>query len=483
MFKKIVSLSFVLLLLVTLSACGKNEEATNPDEKANVLSFSNGYEPVEYDNFTDLGDGVIYVECSEDVTEEALAWTAERNDAWDLSCTSLANINSKGELIIGRNNDNEISEYPLYVIKNTGGRYETFNLYYMSDGSYTYEEILEAGHLNDEVAAYCAFLATDAMNEKGLYIEINMRYAGLDGIANSGTNPGKQRASTMTIPNLVAQNCATVDEAIEFLNDSYDYYTVESAQFPWVSGWDAGFLIGDAEGNYGVIEIANNKVTYTPDVSVNANYYFNEEFASYDVNACGTGRAAIIADKVKDVETIEDAMDLIEVASWYHEVLDIEYSYKDENGVHFVDKDGNPSFDYRDELPGTFLVDEDGNIVYETGYEDDYDAFQYYCYIGDFDSAAEYREGYDKQMEYYQRCTSEFMMNDDNFDQVKAAYLDYFGHSKELLLNYFDGDYEPLIEDGWVFTTGYRTGVNCMKKEMVVEIFERDDLILKYSFE
>jgi len=470
---KIVRILLVILLCISLTSCGKKEvEGT--------FSFSSDYTPVEHENFTDLGNNIIYFEVTEDLTATVLDIVNGEKDGWSGGCTSLANINSNGELIIGRNNDNEISTYPIYVSETSGGKYKTFNVYYCSDGEYTYDDLLEID--KKENIEYYACVATDVLNEKGLYIENNMRYAGLDGIANSGTNPGKQRVVTQAIPALVAQNCATVDEAIEFLNNSYDYYTVKSTKYPWLDGWDAGFLIGDATGNYGVIEIANNTVTFTPKTSVNANYYHNEEFAKYDTCFCGRGRAGIIADRVNAVETIEDAMNLIEDASWYHEVLDIEYSYVDENGAHFFDKDGNPSYDYRDELPGTFLVDENGQIVEETGYEEDYYAYLAYCTMGDYETAKQYEDGYNRQQEYYNRCTSEFLTDDANFEQVKQAYLDYFGESKTLLENYFEGDYEPLMEDGWVFTTGVRAGVNCTKKEIVVKLFERDDLIIKYSF-
>jgi len=464
----------VIVLCVSLVGCTKQKA------QEDTFTFSNDYEPVKYTDFIDLGNNVLYFEVNEDLTSQTLADLNENYDGWPSGCTAIANINSNGELIIGRNNDSEISEYPILVSVTTGGKYKTFNVCYCSDGDYTYEELLEIGEM-DNIVNY-AYVATDVLNEEGLYIENNMRYAGLEDIGNSGSNPGKQRAPTQAIPCLVAQNCATVAEAVEFLKDSYDFYTVSSAKYPWIDGWDAGFLIGDAKGNYGVIEIANNTVTFTPNISVNANFYHNEEFAKYDTCFCGKGRAAFIADEVVDVQTIEDAMKLIEKASWYHEVLDIEYSYIDEDGAHFFDSEDNPSFDYRDELPGSFLVDESGQIILETGYEDDYYEYLYNCVIGDYEKAKEHEDGYNKQQEYYARCTSEFLTDDANFEQVKLAYLDYFGESKDLLERYFAGDYKPLMADGWVLTTGVRTGVNCTKKEMVVEIFERDDLIMKYQF-
>lgn len=472
-------LVIVLMILLSLSLLGC--ESKNDAIQIEGLTLSDAFDLEKHKDFIDFGNNVIYFEVTEDYSDDIFSNSRKMYDGWKIGCTSLANINSNGDLIIARNNDNEISEYPIFISKTSYGKYKTFNVYYCSEIDYTYDELIKDGTYED-ILPY-AYKATDVLNEKGLYIETNMRYAGLDGIANDGTNPGKTRASTMSIPNLVGQNCATVEEAIEYLNDSYDFYTVQSKQYPWLNGWDVGFMIGDANGNHGVIEIANNKIVYTPDASVNANYYLNEEFAKEDICFCGKGRAGIIADKIENVETIDEAISLIEEASWYHEVLNCEYSYKDEDGVHFVDKDGNPTFDYRDELPGTFLVDENGNIVEETGYEEGYEAYLYYACEGDLETAKEYEDDYNMQQEYYGRCTSVFLTNDNNFDQVKQAYLDYFGESKELLLNYFNGDYEPLVENGWVFTTGVRTGVNCMTKEIKIQLFERDDLIISYKFE
>jgi len=477
---KIVSVVIIGLIIVI----GTSIILFRKDKSKEVsINLSDSFKKKEYDNFTDLGNNVIYFLQEDDVFLEANKLISETYDGYKNNCTSFVNMNSKGELVIGRNNDNEVSNYPVYVFENTSGKYKTFNIYYAADGIYTYDEIIESKHLNDDTRKRITYLATDVMNEEGLYIENNMRTAGSDGIDNSGTNDGKERVVTQSIPSLIGQNCKTVEEAIKYLEDSFDYYTLNSLSMPWVNGWDAGFLIADATGEYGVIEIANNKVHYTSKANINANFYLDSELSKADTFSCGEGRYNNLVGKTNSVETIDDAMKLIETSSWYHELLDAEYSYKDESGVHFVKEDGSASYDYRDELTGSLLVDESGNILESTKYTEGYYKYLRYMMEGNIEQAKPYKEAYEKENEYYFRCTSEYLKDDSRFDTIREIFINEFVEEKELLKEYmYNNNYYPAMEHGEVYTTGVRVGANTTTKEMKLQIFERDDLIIDYKF-
>lgn len=103
------------------------------------------------------------------------------------------------------------------------------------------------------------FFTNDVMNEKGLYIEADMREGQPEstGIAHStGTNPDAE--VSMSFPALVrylGERCATVDEAVE-LAKSLNVYGMITDHLNWCGG----YLIADASGHYGVLELVNNKL-------------------------------------------------------------------------------------------------------------------------------------------------------------------------------------------------------------------------------
>ena len=107
------------------------------------------------------------------------------------------------------------------------------------------------------------FLSLDVLNSECLNMEVNMRYAeyyptGQSKFECSGTNPAsKERIYAGIIAHCVAENCKNVKEAIEYLKP-LDIYTSKGGDFPW----NFGYVLADASGNYGVLEIAENNVSF-----------------------------------------------------------------------------------------------------------------------------------------------------------------------------------------------------------------------------
>lgn len=155
------------------------------------------------------------------------------------------------------------------------------------------------------------FLSLDVLNSEGPYIEVNMRYAeyyptGQSKFECSGTNPAsKERIYAGIIAHCVAENCKNVKEAIEYLKP-LDIYTSKGGDFPW----NFGYVLADASGNYGVLEIAENNVSFLEKEPAQTNFYLTPEFARKQGLKCGVGRYANLTKGLAGVKTEDDMFQL-----------------------------------------------------------------------------------------------------------------------------------------------------------------------------
>ena len=299
-------------------------EAASAEGKGITLSWESKNEV--YNNFTDLGNYVVMMNQADfkdfPAANEAIGST---RDAYAPSCTATVKKNSKGEVIVGRNMDVEISRTPAYITQIAGGTYRTVSFTYAGEtGRYRYDE-LDQLDADAEYLSEIPYLATDTMNEAGLYIESNMRE--MDDkfpMYCTGTNPGRTRACVVSAPTLTALNCATVDEAIAYLRDSYDWYTLSFR----VGGdgeqkaWNLAMIIGDATGNYGLVEFGMNGVYYTPYANGQGNYYIHPALAEYALTGSGYGRLAAALEGLPGCETEQDMMHNMEACMWKKEILE-----------------------------------------------------------------------------------------------------------------------------------------------------------------
>ncbi len=362
-------------------------------------------EIVEHKGFKDLGNYVIELPdfndpAAEKIGRDAFNDLVDHGELPTFGCTAMAKKNSKGEVIIGRNMDLDISQTPGYVFKVTYGKYETFCVTYMPNILKTYEEIQAVDDLEESTKNMLMFMATDALNEKGLYIEGNMRERndkltcyGLhssrgEKTRDDGTPWSELRACTVSVPLLVAQNCATVQEAIEFLKNSYDWYAatpVSKDDFA-ISHSNVCYMIGDATGEYGLIEFAQDEINYIPYQYGQANYYVTPKWNALDSYAVGHGRLDMVSKKIGAVETLEDAMAAMEPIMWRNETLWLGESHRITDGtalhpynqICFEDYKGVPQMDWRSEYVYLWPVMDDGRMLiaarmYEEAEKSDYD--------------------------------------------------------------------------------------------------------------
>lgn len=451
--------------------CWYDEEDDSEDDPdcadGEYLTLDGQFAPDENGVYKDLGDYIIELNFDEADFDAARAYQDKRQgldeggsfedmsvkkdpELMDASgaCTACAKLNSAGEVIIGRNLDNEISVYPAFLMHTSFGRYSTISLRYNNHDTYTYDEFRESGYQDKDYMNYIAFSATDALNSEGLYVEANVREPDRYYL-NSGTNPGKERVPVNMLVQMIATNCATVNEALAYLRNNINI--VSTPYINAIIPTQYAYYIGDATGNFGVIEIARNEVRYIPYQPAQANYYLSPTWNAVDIMGSGYGRMEMILEGLTEVDSAEEMLEHIKKAGWYQYLLYYRNTYQDENGVtHFVDDEGNPAIDWRSDISGILPVDENGHLA-----------------PGNSDRSLLLNS--DKR----------WMMDESNFTEMMtgiAAFMEAIGWT-EKLTEYRAGNEMPLREACDVYTTGAGVAVNCAQKTMYIRFWEKDDLV------
>lgn len=457
-----------IVFAACLASCGENANFHHFSKFEEVDKLAEGYK--------DLGDYVIQLK-----TYTSMDYALEEKnypvDKGSISCTTSQKLNKKGEVIIGRNLDCEVSQAPAYIIHTKiEGKYETIGVHYfdaavkedgnLEEGSekYTYAKFKSDGYKDNVWLNHLAFAQTDAMNEKGLYLEANMRQGDRRFLNYKGTNPGKEKISVSKIVGRVAQECATVKEAVDFLTNKVDIHTL---QFPPIPSLEFGactqfaYTIGDATGEFGIIEIAKDKVTYLPYAPAQANYYLSPEFASQaEPMAIGYGRYRAALKGLDAVETEEDMLEHMKQPMWANYIKDYSKVQVDPATGYpiFVDKEtGRELMDFRSDYCMKFLVNNEGKYVSP--------------------NSEEYKSLTPEQfIEYLQNCNSYWIMRDENYGELVKFFEDT-GKMKEdlrMLTDFYAGNETEIRNKCAVFTTGVSYAINCKQKRMLIRFWERE---------
>ncbi len=447
---------------------------------------------VEHKGFRDLGNYVIELPDFDDpgvleVGRVAGNYLSDHGESPYFGCTAMIKKNSKGEVIAGRNMDLDISQCPGYVFKTTMGKYKNFCVSY-SPGLYkSYAEVQQMEEIDPTMAAMIMLSSCDCINEKGLYIEVNLREYTKElccyGMHSSrgektrddGTSWSELRACTTTVCQYVSQNCATVKEAIEYINNSFDWYTISPAPGMGmvVNNNNMCWLIGDATGEYGVIEFAQDQLNYLPYQYGQANYYITPKWNALETTGPGHGRLDMVSKVIVPVETLEEAMDAMKPIMWRNETLWVGESHRITDGSHlhrynqiaFEDDNGVPQLDYRSEYVFQWPVMDDGRMLisaalYDQAKKSDYDpmirqyfdeavtkghlviddgSFRFeiegkeysiddlatkkaeYEACTDIEKRKPLKPFYDEYWRLLRNLTTGWAFNDDNFEAMKAA--------------------------------------------------------------
>ncbi len=488
------------------------------------------YDVVQHKNFKDLGNYVIELPEYTDPSVEkvGLGIINDRLDHGEMpapvGCTSMAKLNSRGEVVIGRNMDLTISQDPAYVYRTSYGKYKNFCVTYSPGGFKHYADIQQMDELPQEWLSQLIYSACDCFNEKGLYIEYNQREPneelinyGLHSAHGETTRPdGKpwERVCIAAITQLVSQNCATVKEALEFIQNSYDWYTPalpKGDPLAHYSGWNFSCMIGDATGEFGIIEIAQDEVSYIPYQYGQANFYITPKWTTIDYYGTGMGRLDMVSKVLPGVETLDDAMKATEAFMWRNESLWVGQAERQGRKVIFQDDKGNPTLDWRGDYVGEWPVLGDGRLAITRQMYEEAAASTYDPRIKAFyDEAIEtgrlvvdnkIPDPHSEAFRLLRRNMDNAWVHDfRNFEALKArAYgslhtryndqgeFDVNGMSMyERLIAFYgmgvEKDEKPLRDAAGIWSSSVNTGVNCAQKEMKVRFWENDDVIYSVKF-
>ena len=259
------------------------------------------------------------------------------------------------------------------------------------------------------------------------------------------------------------------------MRNELDLYTC--ADFSVAHGWNMCYVIGDATGEYGLIEVAKDEIKYMPYQHGQANYYIWPTFNAITEWGTGYGRFQYGMEHLKEAVDEESMLELMSHIMWKNEIYGVKNSYRDENGIiHFIGRDGKPTIDWRDDADRKFPVDEKGKLVEKTGYENDWMAYQ----LGDYSK----EDGYNKHQEYLDRCNRMWLTDDKNFEALKDALDKKYTESGiyEKLDKYYAGDEDPLRDDSNIWTTALSFGVNCTKKSLTLRLWEEEETVLKFQW-
>ena len=304
--KKLFSTLLILVISLSTTACSaKTVDGTSPAE---------GNIPVQI-----LYDYVVQAETITNLDYEfAKQSTINSADGWGGRCSAAAKVLPNGDMVVGRNMDYYISNCPCIIVHTNDDRYhETYGISYNNSTGPTFEDV-KANGLSTDYAKLMPFLVNDAMNEEGLYIEMDMRVNEkfenpADDYGCSGTNPeSSERICEIMLPQLVALNCANIDEMLEYVH-SIDIFTMSKGDAPW----NLAFIVADATGRYGLLEIARNQISWLEGQPVQSNFYITESFATNETKKMGVGRYAVLEKGLPEVQTEEDMQALMDKVSYF----------------------------------------------------------------------------------------------------------------------------------------------------------------------
>jgi len=453
------------------------------NEIKDFLSYNWDVTNKRYKNFTDLGNYMILIdelkECDiDEIFETVRVFSGEPAKA----CTSCAKIADNKDMLVGRNMDIDARQFPTILAPTSFGKYKTINISYMFNGPWKYKDILTEGELNEYYARAVPFAATDVFNEKGLYIETNMRVPS-DDFPFVSTNPGKKKASWTLIPALACAYCATVDEAMQYIKNSYDYYIFNN-EASGMMGWNYAFLMADASGKYGVLESFNGELHFTPYQYGQANYYLNPTASAKELYGGGYGRLEFINKRLFIPQTKEDMLELMSKIFFSKEVLYPGNSFKDDAGkIHFVDDKGNEICDWRSDYSQNIFIYDDGSVH---GFSDVQSKEEAYCkarLVGDLDGMKANESFHEKFEQERNRVTTAWALNDKNFEALQKAVVEKNATNISAMEEYCKGNEDPLRDNGHVWTSSISLGINCTDRSFILKMWEKDNVKITFKWQ
>ncbi|MCQ2776504.1 MAG: linear amide C-N hydrolase [Bacilli bacterium] len=285
-------------------------------------------------NIKELAPYIYEVETYHELDYEyADKYYFDNNYNWGGGCSAITKVADDGHRLIGRNMDLNISENCSYIVRTDAGKYKTMGLSYtFRDMSPKYEDVKKNG-ISSKWSKLLPFFCDDVMNDAGFHIEINMRHGeywpnGDDMFACSGTNEkAEKKVHMFELPRYLAENCATIEEAKEFVK-TINIYSKEHY-------WNYCFIMADATGEAALLEFAFNEIYWfdeqdaidrnftwlnnsaNPNLNCNyhaiaqTNFYINELGYVLQNTKSGLGRLQAMQNGIDDVHNKTDMFNLM----------------------------------------------------------------------------------------------------------------------------------------------------------------------------
>ncbi len=235
-------------------------------------------------------------------------------------CSAIGKVLDNGDVVVGRSLDLYYGNNPVFVLRTAvEGFHKTVGLAYNCFGGASFEDVKKNGLTQEDITTLL-FVSADVMNEKGLYIEANMRPKQPESTGISictGTNPDAE--ISLSFPGVVrylGERCSTVDEAVELAN-TINVYGMSNGEL----NWGASFFMADETGHFGTLELVDNKLVWTDGQKCQTNFYINPEYKDKAVIGSGLGRYELLQSQIDSVKTADDMTELMKKVR-YSQTLD-----------------------------------------------------------------------------------------------------------------------------------------------------------------
>lgn len=227
---------------------------------------SNTSDTYPFNSITKLADYLYEATCSELDYSYATDYFNRFNPSLAPACSSMRNGN-----FYGRNLDwyyNHDAEFIIRTTKTTDR--------FASIGAASCNPLLSMAAVDSgtyqEAFKIFPFMLVDGINEKGLFINVNVVPGGDKG-KTLGTTPTSTKKGALCmsmLPRFVLDNYST---ALEAITDLKAHYSIYASNSPTLGGYETHYMIGDATDTY-IVEFINNEL-YFEKASIMTNFYLH----------------------------------------------------------------------------------------------------------------------------------------------------------------------------------------------------------------
>lgn len=200
-----------------------------------------------------------------EVTFDEYSTEIPASSAYELMCGDLACSSVRNGGFVGRNFDYFMNQCPSFVIHTTAkkDRYATIGVGRLAKVN---SEKVEAG-LPQEKLDLLPWFLLDGINEKGLVVSSNVLFKSDWGeVPHTGTKPGAPELNDLFLTRPLLDNCANVDEALDYLK-KFNITAMCSSRM------DLHYMISDPQKTI-VVEFINNEIV-AKEQYIMTNYFIN----------------------------------------------------------------------------------------------------------------------------------------------------------------------------------------------------------------